>query len=317
MTQAAIELNRVRQERLFALLASMRQAGAAPRRLSEMDACVAEARAGLFLKHDVHGLDLDGLERFAERAAASGIFGSYFFMAPDHPLTAPHYDWPRQARSMRCLREMGHELGLHIDGYFLIDHLGEPLARLLASMLNRFEREGLTLTIGNMHGNSRHKHADLDGFGTMFDLFEELGRQPDYPALARVPEESAALIRANRVSIRDSGFTHWADMPMWSARYGFIVTNFVTDNQLGKRGTIETLVHEESINAYKLCDHQRPGSRTPAPARETIALTAPCTGPFPAAGSEHVNFDSEAIDQRLALMSPHPVLCLLHPEFYC
>ncbi len=304
-----------RRERLFDLLRAMVDAGARIAPIGAVDDRVERGEAALFLKHDVHGLDLDALVVLAEREAAAGWHGTYLFMAPDHPLTLPHYGFERQARAMCAVRDAGHEVGLHIDPYFLMHHWRESLAGVLARTLDRFAQAGIRPTVGNMHGNSRHKHPDLDGRGTMFDLFAELGRQPDFPELARVPRESAEIIRAERVSVREHGFTHWADMPMWSARHGFVVTHFVTDNQLGKLGTIETLVQEDTWNAYKLCDRQTPGSRTSAPARAMVRVREEprATG----IGVETLPWETEALVDRLSAIARQPTLMLLHPEFYC
>ncbi len=304
-----------RQDRLFELLRAMVSAGARIAPIGAVDGHVDAGEAALFLKHDVHGLDLGKLLAFARREAAEGWFGSYLFMAPDHPLTGPHYGFSEQARCMHAIRDLGHEIGLHIDPYFLMHHWRLPLARVMERLVERFAGEGIRCTVANMHGNSRHKHADLDGRGTMFDLFDELRRQPDFPELARVPPESAAIIRAERVAARDYGFTHWADMPMWSARHGFVVTHFVTDNQLGKLGTVETLVQEDFWGAYKLCDRQTPGSRTSAAARALVRVHDEPRET--SVGVETLPWASPALAERLRCLARQPTLMLVHPEFYC
>ena len=55
--------------------------------LTAIDQFVANRQAGIFLKHDVHDLDVDRLAAFARREADLGITGSYFFMPQDHPRT--------------------------------------------------------------------------------------------------------------------------------------------------------------------------------------------------------------------------------------
>jgi hypothetical protein len=304
-----------RQERLFGLLRTMVGSGARIAPIGAVDERVDCGEASLFLKHDVHGLKLDALLALAQREAAEGWLGTYLFMAPDHPLTISHYGFDQQVRCMHAVREAGHEIGLHIDPYFLMHHWSLPLAEVMRRIVERFAREDIRLAVGNMHGNSRHKHADLDGRGTMFDLFAELGRQPDFPELARVPRESAEIIRAQRVSVRDYGFAHWADMPVWSARHGFVVTHFVTDNQLGKLGTVETLVQEDCWGAYKLCDRQTPGSRSSAAARALVRVSDEPRGT--AVGVETLPWDSQALTERLRGIARQPTLMLIHPEFYC
>jgi hypothetical protein len=306
-----------RRDRLFELLQAALDAGATTARVGEVDDLVGRARAALFLKHDVHGLPLDALASFARQEADRGITGTYFFMVPDHPLTARHYGFDEQVDAMGRLASMGHELGLHVDPFFLLHHLGQPLRPLLVDVLASFRDAGLELRCGNMHGNSRFKMPDRNGYGTSFDLFEELGRQPDFPELRDVPDPIAALIRRQRTSIRALGFTHWADMPLWSARHGFVVTNFVTDNFLAKLGTIEVLVHPDPVGSYKLVDRQPPGSRTPAEPRCLV----PCppsadSGALPT-GSRDVGFETKELREWFVRLAGRPTLVLIHPEHYC
>jgi len=312
--------SQIRRKRLFQLLGDAEAAGTTFARLSEIDGFVEAGRPAFILKHDVHGVPLPALLEFAEAERSMGIPGTYFFMAPDHPLTRPAYDFAAQAEAMRAVVAMGHEVGAHLDPYFLMSHCGQSLADVMKDVLARFAGAGVPARFGNMHGNSRHKMPDRDGFGTSFDLFDEIGRQPDHPALAAVPEETAELIRTSRVRLRDLGFTHWADMPLWSSAYGFIVTNFVTDNRLARDGTVEILVHPETRGHYKLADRQPPGSRTPATTRALVPCPAAgdagaATDPEP--GSVVIAFGDEEFERRFRALHSHPVLFLIHPEHYC
>ncbi|MEE8585240.1 MAG: hypothetical protein V3T83_10360, partial [Acidobacteriota bacterium] len=259
-----------RRSRLFRLLEAARSKGARFARVSEVDGLVERGAPAIYLKHDVHALCLHSLTEFARRERGLGILGSYFFMAPDHPLTRPCYTFAQQARAMRLIRSMGHEIGLHIDPFFLMDCLRMPLPRLLKGVLARFRDEGLQLRVGNLHGNSGFRMLDRNGFETSFDLFREVGRQPDYPVLADLPEETARLIRSSRVSLHEHGFRHWADMPMWSARHGLVVTSYLSDNYLGRRGTLRILVHGDAVARYKLADRQPPHSLAPVAARRYV-----------------------------------------------
>jgi hypothetical protein len=305
------------QRNLFDLFDRARAEGIRFAKISEVDGAIAAAEPVLLLKHDVHGLSLDALLAFAAREAQMGIRGTYLFMPRDHPVTARHFDFPAQLEAMEVISELGHELGLHVDPYFQIHQKGRPFADCLREIMDEFAAGGIKLRVGNMHGNSRHKHPDRDGYGTMFDLIEEIGRQPDFPALAAVPEESAALIRANRIRARDFGFTHWGDMPVWSARNGFIVTNFMTDNQLGKQGTIEVLTRSETRAAYLLADRQPPGSRNLGSRRTGIATPAPEETARPV--HERMTFDQEAPRRLCEVLTRGglPMLFLVHPEHYC
>jgi len=304
-----------RRRRLLELLEAAVDAGARPARIADVDRLVDEGRAGLFLKHDVHALDLRALQEFAATEADRGLVGSYFFMVPDHPLTARRYRWDEQAEAMRAVNALGHEVGLHVDPYFVVHWRERSLADVLAETLDRFRAADIEVTCGNIHGNSMFKGPDRDGYGTSFDLFEEVARQPDFPNLAALDEETACTIREQRVRLSDHGFARWADMPLYSRRHGFVVTNFLTDNRLGKHGTIEVFVQAEALGQYKLADHQPPGSRNPSAPRATVPVK-PVSSEIPL-GSRHHSFGAEALREDLAALARQPLLCLLHPEHYC
>jgi hypothetical protein len=303
-------------EALLDLLARWRKSGGRFAHLTAVDRHVDDRDAAIFLKHDVHDLDVDGLVAFAAREAELRIVGTYFFMPPEHPRTRKAYGFSDQIRAMKAVAASGHELGLHIDPYFLIAEENKSLDVILKDMLATFAQHGVTFRIGNMHGNSRHTHPDLDGYGTSFDLFDEVARQPDYPTLARVPAESAAIIRANRTSLVGLGFTHWADMPIWSAKHGFVATNFLTDNRFGKDGSYELILDAQTRGAYLLCEAQRPGSRN-----RIDGVTVEVSGAekdFSAPVHERIMLTDGALAARFGeARRIMPLLVLLHPEFYC
>jgi hypothetical protein len=180
-----------------------------------------------------------------------------------------------------------------------------------------FAAHGVEFRIGNMHGNSAHKHPDRNGYGTSFDLFSEIARQPDYPDLSAVPEESAKIIRFNRISLAEHGFSHWGDMPVWSAKLGFVVTNFMTDNRMGRDETYELIVQSETLGAYQIAAKQPPGSRNRAEGKR-VPLKDAHQGLI--GGPVHGRFrlGEEELRQRLSqAKGVLPLLLLLHPEFYC
>src|SRR3990170_3247886 len=81
-------------------------------RLPEIDNLIDSGKAGLFLKHDVHGLSLKSLIEFASKEKSMNIVATYFFMTPEHPLTKKYYSFKEQIRAMRVIKELGHEVGL-------------------------------------------------------------------------------------------------------------------------------------------------------------------------------------------------------------
>ena len=305
-----------RRQVLFQLLDDAMSAGARVVQVRQLDDMVVNRHAALVLKHDVHGLNLASLLAFARAEADMGILGSYFFMPPDHPDTARHYGFSEQVGVMREIQAMGHEIGLHLDPYFMMEFWRAPLRDVLLRALSAFEQAGISVNSMNMHGNSAHQHKDANGYGTSFDLFEELARQPDYPELKAVDPDSAEVLRTQRVRLADFGINFWADMPLWSRQHGYVVTNFVSDNQMGRTGKVEVLTHKRNANSYDLVAVQRPGSRnraeggtriscgTASPDFEEIRST------FPVESDSLVRLFSSASTLLL------PAQFLVHPQFY-
>jgi hypothetical protein len=305
-----------RQISLFALLRSARDAGTRFVPVRATNSLIDQSMAAIVLKHDVHGLSLEALLKFARNEVREGIFGTYFFMAPNHPDTVKHYDLRQQLRSMKIIQDMGHEVGLHLDPYFMIHHTGNHLGAVLGEMLSTFRAAGLQIVSMNMHGNSAHQHKDKNGYGTSFEFFEEIARQPDFPELHALEPRSAQIVRENRLSIRDYGIKFWADMPIWSSVHGYVVTNFVSDNLLGKTGKIEVLTHSESANQFALAERQRPGSRNRVVPRALI----PCNGgPNDVSTSNHhLGITTEALRSHFEFAPKllEPAQLLVHPQFY-
>jgi hypothetical protein len=307
-----------RRAALFELLSCVQDAGEPIAPLTAIDDFVDNRRPGFFLKHDVHDVNLDGMVEFAARESKLGIHGTYFFMAPFHPRTRPAYDFPEQIRTMRAIKDLGHEIGIHIDPYFLMHEEKISLSGILDRLRAEFTNHEIEYRIGNMHGNSVHKHPDAQGYGTSFELFSELARQPDYPELKSVPAESAELIRANRVSLRQYGFSHWGDMPMWSARHGFVATNFITDNKVGKQGTLEVLVRPDTTGGYRLSSRQLPGSRNLDKDSRFIPFATSAARDNAAPVHRHIELGSLELKRFFKdAGGSMPLLMLVHPEFYC
>ncbi len=269
------------------------------------------------LKHDVHGLPLESLLDLARCEREIGIAGSYFFMAPDHPLTRPFYEFSEQARGMRAIEAMGHEIGIHVDPFFLMHLSGLSTEVVMSLIIKRFADEGLTAKLGNLHGNSKFKMPDRNGYSTAFDLFEEIGRQPDYPQLANVPPETAALIRANRSSLVGLGLNHWSDgLAIWSRRHGHIVTNYITDNWLEKDGSLLFGIHGGALGRYLFIRSSPDDYRRPD---ELQHVAASCTNGeirlFPL-GSTRRPLDDRDCDCWFSELAAHPTQILLHPQHY-
>lgn len=306
-----------RRQALFKLLTNARNAGTEFLPVRKIGECVKAKRAAIFLKHDIHGLNLESLVDFAIEESRSGIHGTYFFMAPNHPDTVKYYDFSAQARAMKEIQANGHEIGLHLDPYFLIQHHKQSLAQVMDDCLSTFRDQGLDVYSMNMHGNTGHKHRDKNGYGTSFELFEEIARQPDFPALEAMHADSADIVRGNRIRLMDYGVSFWADMPIWIAELGYVVTNFISDNGLGKSGQYELLTHEATANRYAISHYQPPGARNRNQPDNLIV----CEGQtnLEKFGNWKLAFESAELES-IFNTEPfvlQPAQILLHPQFYC
>jgi len=306
-----------RREILFRMLEKTQAAGNLLLPVNQIGECLQARRGAIFLKHDIHGLDLKSLVGFAEEESAMGIFGTYFFMAPNHPDTQPYYDFPAQAKAMEEVQALGHEVGLHLDPYFLMQDYGQPLHQVMEGCLSTFRGLGMDVQSMNMHGNTQHKHRDKNGYGTSFELFEEIARQPDFPALEAMHPSSAAIVRENRVRLKDYGIRFWADMPIWSAELDYIVTNFISDNGLAKTDQYELLTHLETTNQYAISHYQPPGARNRSQPDKVIA----CEGQVNPGrlGNWKLPFESADLQEIFSTkpFALQPAQFLLHPQFYC
>ncbi|MFP4052538.1 MAG: hypothetical protein ACLFV7_01580 [Phycisphaerae bacterium] len=304
------------RRRLFELLDAAQSAGKRFRPLRDLPAALERQALPVFLKHDVHGVDLASLEHFAGEERDRDIFGTFFFLPPGHPQVGGRWQPDQWVATMQRLEQMGHEVGLHLDGFDLIARTGRPLRDAVGEIVQPLRDAGLTLSCANTHGNTATPTRDRDGYGVMFDLVEETARQPDYPRLANVPPELAETIRTHRCSAADLGFTHFGDLPLWTRTHGLVVTNYLSDNNVGRRGTAMIVVHPQTDQGYKLVDHQPPGSKRSLAAREIIAPREPMPAPAPQVGERHVPFHGPAMDAEWARLITRPCLMLLHPQYY-
>ena len=306
-----------RRTKLFDLLKLCLDNRAKHARVCDIDRFIENNTSAFVVKHDVHGVDPESLVGFAQLEADMKIKGSYYFMPTNHPHTIRHYSAKQQITAMKAIQEMGHELGLHIDPYFVLKWKKKPLRKIVEEILGEFNQHGFDIVSANIHGNSSFRFLDRNGHGASFELFEEISRQSDFPTLENIDAETAMTIRQQRIRIADFGLTHWADVPLFSGRYGFVVTNFISDNRFGKHGTIEILVKKGAIGNYMLCDRQPPGYYNSSPAREYIP-TGDCSRevelPY---GSHHLPFDDGRVKTAFIQLSVHPTQILIHPQHYC
>ena len=304
------------QDRLFSFFnALQKRANLVP--ITHIDSYVDSGKPATFLKHDVHGMSLSSLLKFAQKEREEGIQGSFFFMFPDHPLTAKHYSFSDQIEVMKSLVQLGHEVGIHIDPFFLVHKFQKPLSYTLQSFLAKLREHGITIHCGNTHGNSKFKGKDNNGYGTSFDFFEEIGRQPDYPVLRNVDSAIAEILRCNRTSLSELSISYWADMPLWSKKKQFVATNFISDNNLKKNSSFDITMHAETLRGYRVTSCQPPGSRNLAHQGKTIPVSPSYAVSDIKVGSYALKFHSHDLNNLFSNVGGLPNLLLVHPEHYC
>ncbi len=306
------------QDALFKLFTKWLDQGANFSKVSDIDTNVSMAKSSIYLKHDVHDMCLEALIAFASKQADMGIVGSYFFMPNGHPRTAKSYSFNDQVTAIKQVQSLGHEVGVHVDPYFVMVLYGMNLKGAIETVIKDFGDNDIDVKIGNMHGNSRYNFPDVNGYGTSFELFDEISRHSDFPKLSHLDFESAELIRRNRVSLTDFGITYWADMPIWSKKLGFVVTNFLTDNRFGKEGTFEFVTSADTCGAYLVCERQPPGSRNRSSGKQVFCHDLTCreTFGFPPENGQYNFLSDQFVDHFSSPCLLNPLLFLIHPEFY-
>ncbi len=282
-----------------------------------IDRALSERRAVWFLKHDVHAVPLQEIRKLAEAETARDLHATYFFLVPDHPASSEAYGTEELLETGRLLVDLGHEVGLHLDPYFLIEWRGQPLRDTIAGAAETFRSAGIPVRTANTHGNTAYRYTDRDGWGISFEVYEELARQPDFPALVGVDPVRRELIRRHRFRIRDLGFLWWGDVPLWSASHGYAVMPYVSDNPLGRRGTWDYTIFAETRGRYKLSDRQPPGARSAAEARDFVVCENGGSEGFDEGPARfEVDPRSPAHTDAMRRLASGPAQFLLHPQFY-
>jgi hypothetical protein len=171
-----------------------------------------------YLKHDIHH-DLINTLTLAEAQAKMGVRATYFMMH-ESKLNRKFFGTEVTWRSLRDIRGMGHAIGLHIDGFELIEKYGD-LRVGVEHTRKLFRERGLELLVANTHGNSEYQ-SRLN-FETV-NFYRELAR----PTSCTNPFWMAHYAR---YSIADLGFRLWGDSAFWTPDTGeFLVDYYVTDN---------------------------------------------------------------------------------------
>jgi hypothetical protein len=158
-------------------------------------------------------------------AAAEAQLGvtSTYFMMHENFVNRRYFGQSATWATLRSIQDMRHHIGLHVDGFLLIEQFGD-LREGIAETRRVFAAEGIDLTVGNTHGNSAYQ--------SKFN-FEPMNF---YPEVARPTECTDAfwLSHYSRYSLADLGFRVWADTAVWQQGVGEQLLDFyVSDNSTG------------------------------------------------------------------------------------
>ncbi|MFI4997584.1 MAG: hypothetical protein ACHQAQ_17600 [Hyphomicrobiales bacterium] len=229
-----------------ALLRGLVDAGVSFEALGPAAVAGASARRVHFLKHDIHH-DLVNTQLIARAEAEAGIRSS-FFMMPRHRINQKYFDRPETFEVLRKIQELGHQVGLHIDGFAMIEEFGD-LYRGVEAARSLFSKEGIELKIANTHGNSSYQ-ARLKLETVAF--FKELAERPGAEPLRC--EDKFWLEHYARYRLSQMGFELWADTLLWTRQHGLTRCDYyVTDNSTRiKAGDLSTGAFEVVGPKFKI-----------------------------------------------------------------
>lgn len=249
-----------------------RRRGAAPRRTG----------FGV-LRFDIHG----NIERPLRVARALGDLGLHglFLTMHRHPVNEAIYDSPTTWMSLKCIADMGHEVGLHFDPFYLIRAHGDLYAGLDAA-LTEMRQRGFAMDVASVHGDTR-AHIKACGLQAN-DFFSEGFRATRWNGRPPVDEEFLAehVRRYSQAMIaKDFGLSYFAE------------PNFTFNGEL---------VSDEPP-AY-LSDNRR----------ELRINNLPGDGGFDRvlAAPEPLRISSAFVQEAAEALKTRPFLALIHPQWY-
>jgi hypothetical protein len=132
------------------------------------DEAAAPKRAIGHIKLDLHRNIVRPLE-VAARMKTAEVPG-LFLMMPRHPFNQAFFDAASTWETLAAIRDMGHEIGLHLDVFNVLKEYGD-LYKGLEILLEDFTRRGFPLRAATLHGDTR-KHLTERGLRRL-DFFIE------------------------------------------------------------------------------------------------------------------------------------------------
>jgi hypothetical protein len=155
------------------------------RRLGKEDGRLKEGYG--LLRFDIHG-NIDRPLRVAESLSALGMHGLFLTMHR-HPVNEAIYDAPSTWESLTRISELGHEVGLHFDPFYLIRAYGD-LYKGVAAAANDLTARGFKIQTASVHGDTR---AHIKAVGLQAnDFFAEGYRQTKWNGRPPKDEEFLA-----------------------------------------------------------------------------------------------------------------------------
>ena len=152
------------------------------RRLGKEDGRLKEGYG--LLRFDIHG-NVERPLRVAEALSALGMHGLFLTMHR-HPVNETIYDAPSTWESLKRISELGHEIGLHFDPFYLIRAHGD-LYKGVAAAANELTARGFKVETASVHGDTR---AHIKAVGMQAnDFFAEGYRQTRWNGQAPKDEE--------------------------------------------------------------------------------------------------------------------------------
>src|SRR6185369_3216254 len=87
------------------------------------------------------------------RVLSNASLPGLFLMKHRHDANTSFYDHPETWSILRSIEKMGHEVGLHIDPFDLVQRYGDLLAGVAAAA-NEFREKGLSVETATLHGDT-------------------------------------------------------------------------------------------------------------------------------------------------------------------
>jgi hypothetical protein len=152
------------------------------RRLGKEDGRIKEGYG--LLRFDIHG-NVERPLRVAGALSGLGLHGLFLTMHR-HPVNETIYDAPSTWEALKRISELGHEVGLHFDPFYLIRAHGD-LYKGVGEAANQLTARGFKIQTASVHGDTR---AHIKAVGLQAnDFFAEGYRQTKWNGQAPKDEE--------------------------------------------------------------------------------------------------------------------------------